>query len=185
MLQPLIKSEGMESIRRLRREFPDKTILADMKTVDAGYLEVEMAAGAGANLVTVMAVAPDSTIASAIDAGREHGVGIVVDLMGVENLVERASQVWDMGPGYLLVHTGLDEQASGATPFSSARALSESLNARLAVAGGLNPENIQFLKGSRVDVVVVGGYIIRSPDPKGAAARIREAVAELEGYRQC
>ncbi|MBU4148932.1 MAG: orotidine 5'-phosphate decarboxylase, partial [Candidatus Omnitrophica bacterium] len=38
---PLIKSEGLSAVRELRRMFPRKTIVADMKIMDAGRVEVE------------------------------------------------------------------------------------------------------------------------------------------------
>src|SRR3989304_5642011 len=58
---PLIKSEGVDAVRALRREFPDRTIVADMKIMDAGRMEVEAAAKAGANIVDVLGAAPDAT----------------------------------------------------------------------------------------------------------------------------
>ena len=53
---PLIKSEGLQAIRELRRLFPSATIVGDMKIMDAGRAEVEVAAKAGANIVDVCAV---------------------------------------------------------------------------------------------------------------------------------
>ena len=52
---PLIIAEGMHGVRALRERFPDTPIVADLKTMDGGYLEAEMMAKAGATHVVVMA----------------------------------------------------------------------------------------------------------------------------------
>src|SRR5436190_970446 len=62
---PLIKSEGMEVVRQLKKTFPGTTIVADLKTMDTGAFEVEIAAKAGADVVTVMGVTDDATILEA------------------------------------------------------------------------------------------------------------------------
>ena len=64
---PLIKSEGMDIVRQLREQFPDKTIVADMKTMDTGALETEMAAKAGADIISILAASDDGTIRDASD----------------------------------------------------------------------------------------------------------------------
>ncbi|MCD6237689.1 MAG: orotidine 5'-phosphate decarboxylase, partial [Thermoplasmata archaeon] len=59
---PLIKSEGMEVVRKLKQSFPEKTIVADMKTMDTGAVETEMAAKAGADVVCILGASDDETI---------------------------------------------------------------------------------------------------------------------------
>src|SRR2546430_16462620 len=49
---PLIKSEGMEGVRELKKSFPGVTIVADLKTMDTGAFEVEIAAKAGADVIS-------------------------------------------------------------------------------------------------------------------------------------
>ena len=71
---PLIKSEGLDSIRALRKEFPTATIVADMKTMDAGRVEMETAAKAGADIAVVMGSATDATIKECISAGKNYGI---------------------------------------------------------------------------------------------------------------
>ncbi|MFO7915709.1 MAG: orotidine 5'-phosphate decarboxylase / HUMPS family protein, partial [Candidatus Krumholzibacteriales bacterium] len=80
---PLIKSEGIEIVRILRETFPQKTIVADLKTMDTGALETEMAAKAGADIVCVMAASDDSTIKEAVASAHKYGTKIMVDLLGV------------------------------------------------------------------------------------------------------
>ena len=87
---PLIKSVGLESVRKLKEIFPDKKIVADMKTADVGYLEVEMAANSGADFVSVLAAAPRETVIEALKAGKELNVKIMSDLIGIDNKLDKA-----------------------------------------------------------------------------------------------
>src|SRR2546425_109599 len=80
---PLVKSEGIEVVRQLKKSFPGKTIVADLKTMDTGAFEVEIAAKAGADVITVMGVTDDATILEAVRAARRYGSKIMVDPMRV------------------------------------------------------------------------------------------------------
>src|SRR5262245_11285703 len=81
---PLILAEGLHGVRALRREFPDHPIVADLKTMDGGYLEAEMMAKAGATHVVVMARAHAETIKCVVKAGRDFGVKVMGDNMVCE-----------------------------------------------------------------------------------------------------
>ena len=87
---PLIKSEGLNAVRELRRRFPDRVIVADMKTMDAGRAEVEAAAKAGANIIDVLGAASDATVKECVEAADNYGAEIVVDLIEVGDPVDRA-----------------------------------------------------------------------------------------------
>ena len=82
---PLIKAEGLQAVRELKAAFPDKVIVADMKTMDAGRIELEYAAKAGATVVGVLGAASDSTIKECADAARNYGCELIVDMIGVED----------------------------------------------------------------------------------------------------
>ena len=117
---PLIKSEGLAAITAVKAAHPDKTVFADLKTMDAGELEADIAFTAGADLVTVLGVAGDSTIAGAVAAATKHGKGVVVDLIGVSDKAARAREVVALGAVFVEMHAGLDEQAEdgSSTPCS-------------------------------------------------------------------
>ncbi|RLE72282.1 MAG: 3-hexulose-6-phosphate synthase [Thermoprotei archaeon] len=173
---PLIKSEGLKSVKKLREKFPSKTILADMKTMDTGFLEVSLAAEHGADIVSILGAAPDATIISALEAAREKDVKVMVDLIGVKDKPGRARELEKIGVDYILVHVGIDEQRMGRDPLEDLKTISEVVDTKIAVAGGLTPEKIKRLKGYRVDVVIVGSYIMKSETPRLAAEKVREAV---------
>lgn len=176
---PLIKSIGIECVRQLKKEFSEKTIVADMKTMDTGYLESKIAAEAGADIVSILAVAPNSTIKGALDARNNYGIKIMVDLIGVKNKLERVKQLKKMSVDYLIVHTGIDEQKVGKSPFKDVKKLSNIVSTKLAVAGGINDENVKMLEGLNVDVVIVGGYITKSKNPEDAAKKMKEGLKWL------
>ena len=100
---PLIKSEGLEAVRQLRRMFPQTTIVADMKIMDAGRAEVETAAKAGANIVDVLGASSDATIRECIQAGKNYGAKIVVDMIAVKDAVSRSKFVEELGADYVLI----------------------------------------------------------------------------------
>ena len=108
---PLVKNAGLGAVTAVKTAHPDKIVFADMKTMDAGELEAEIAFAAGADLVSVLGSADDSTIAGAVKAAKAHNKGIVVDLIGVQDKVARAKEARALGAKFIEFHAGLDEQA--------------------------------------------------------------------------
>ncbi len=175
---PLIKSAGLESVRRLRRLFPNLTISADMKVMDAGRTEVESAAKAGAKLVHVLAVAPDATIAECVVAGREYGAEIVADLIGCGDPVERARQAAKLGVDYVGVHTAIDQQMQGADPFGLLKELVAAVEVPICVAGGIHSESAVQAVEAGASVVIVGGAVTKAADARRATEEIKRAITE-------
>jgi 3-hexulose-6-phosphate synthase/6-phospho-3-hexuloisomerase len=178
---PLIKSEGADCLRALKREFPDRVLVADMKTMDVGGFEVEIAAKAGADIVTVMGLSDDGTISEAILTGRKYGTKIMVDLMNVEDKVKRAKEVETLGASYVCLHVGIDEQMRGGkSPLEVVKAVSEVTNVPVAVAGGITSETAASFVKAGAMIIIVGGGIIKAEDVKTAARRIKEAIERGE-----
>ena len=105
---PLLKSEGAEAVRALRKAFPERTIVADMKTMDVGGFEVEIAVKAGADVVTVMGLSDDATISESALTARRYGAKVMVDLMNVPDKVARAKRSAELGASYVCLHVGID-----------------------------------------------------------------------------
>ena len=175
---PLIKSEGAEAIRALRREFPGHKIIADTKTMDVGSFEVEIVAKAGADIVTVLGLADDATIEEAVMAGRKYGAEIMVDMINVPDRVERAKQVEKLGAAYICMHMGIDTQMRGEEPpVDVLRRIVESVSIPVAVAGGITAETAgEYVEAGATDVIV-GGAIIKTDDIVSAARNIKSAMA--------
>jgi 3-hexulose-6-phosphate synthase/6-phospho-3-hexuloisomerase len=173
---PLIKSEGMEAVRQLRKAFPGHEIVADMKTMDVGAAEVEMAARAGATIVCIMAVSDNETIKDAIRCGRKYGAKIMVDLMSVMDRPKRAKELEAMGVDYICHHVGIDEQMKAITGEQELRELCGAVNVPVAVAGGLNSETAAQALKAGAEIVIVGGAIIKAAKPTEAARAIKKAM---------
>jgi len=172
---PLLKSEGLQVVRALKKEFPGHTIVADTKTMDAGRIEFEAAAKAGAGVAVVMAAASDSTIREAIEVGRNYGVKVAVDLLGVDDYLERARQVEAWGADIVYLHCPIDDQMKGLDPFDKLRKLAGAVRVPIAVAGGINSETAVDAVEAGAQILIVGGAIIKAKDAAAATADIKQA----------
>lgn len=165
---PLIKNHGMSAVAKLRAAFPSQTIVADMKTMDTGDLEVEMAAKNGADVVCILALASDFTIKRAVNSAKAHDVQVMADLIGVEDKVSRAVELQGLGVNYVLVHTPLDIQKVKLQKVESSLSeiieLKKKLDIPIAVAGGITLETIGFLKDAGAEIFVVGRTITKAKD---------------------
>ncbi|PRZ17477.1 3-hexulose-6-phosphate synthase [Nesterenkonia sandarakina] len=173
---PLIKSAGLSAVTAIKDAHPDKIVFADMKTMDAGELEADIAFAAGADLVTVLGSAGDSTIAGAVAAAKKHGKGVVVDLIGVSDKPARAREVVALGAEFVEMHAGLDEQAEEGFTFSTLLRDGEASGVPFSVAGGINTSTIESVQSSGAEVAVAGGAIYGAPDVGTAAQQLRAAI---------
>ncbi len=174
---PLIKSEGAEAVRTLRREFPEHKIIADTKTMDTGAFEVEIMAKAGANIVTVLGLAEDATIAEAVESGRKYGAEIMVDMINVPDQAARARQVAALGAAYICLHMGIDTQMKGQeAPLDVLRQIVAAVSVPVAVAGGITADTAgDYVQAGAYDIIV-GGGITKTGDIKDAAAAIKASM---------
>jgi len=176
---PLIKATGMESVRKLRKLFPHKIIVADLKTMDASYLETEMAALAGADVICILGIAPDSTIKDAVGAGKKFDVKIFADLIGIQDPINRAIHLEKLGVDIIGLHIGIDQQLRSdfdKIPFPTLKKLRETIKIPIAVAGGLKAETIPKAVEYGADILIVGSAITRSADPQQATRRLKEVI---------
>ncbi|HQK62573.1 MAG TPA: 3-hexulose-6-phosphate synthase [Methanofastidiosum sp.] len=173
---PLIKSEGMEAIRELKRTFPDKKIIADMKTMDTGDFETEMASKAGADIISILGASDDSTIKEAIKAAKKYNSEIMIDLINVKDKVGRAAEVQKMGAKYVCIHVGIDQQMKGENPLQDIKDVKDAVNITIATAGGLNSENAPEVVNAGADIVIVGGAITKAANLLEATQRIRKSI---------
>ena len=173
---PLIKSEGLDAVRELKKAFPDRRIVADLKVMDTGAFEVEIAAKAGADLVTVLGAADDDTIAEAVRGGELYGAEVMVDLLGVADPVARAKRAAELGAAAVCWHVGIDMQMAAKTPFAQLGELAKGSPVPVAVAGGLNSETVAQAVRAGAQVLIVGGAITKSPNIVEATRTIRRAI---------
>ena len=179
---PLIKSEGIRAIRSLSRTFPKQTIVADMKTLDAGAVESEMAFRAGAKVVSISGLAHDRTIRDSVQTTDRYGGMLMADLLMSPNPRKRARQLERLGVDIICVHTGVDVQKALHSRLRVSRSLLEitkALRIPVAAAGGVDPRTAGTLVKSGVSVVIVGSWITGSRDPSRASAQIMKKLSEV------
>lgn len=170
---PLLKSEGMASVRILRALPGSHLVAADTKTVDAGALEVALAAEAGADIVSVLALASRETIEEALREAERRDVAVYADMMGVEDPVGAAERLRGLGVHVALLHIGIDVQrrlgiTAGGIPELVER-VSKAFKGPVAVAGGVRPGEAGRLADAGASIVIIGGGITRAENPGEAA----------------
>ncbi|WP_298255208.1 3-hexulose-6-phosphate synthase [uncultured Arthrobacter sp.] len=174
---PLVKNAGLAAVTAIKAAHPDKIVFADLKTMDTGELEAGAAFEAGADLMTVLGVADDSTIAGAIKAGKDYGRGVVVDLIGVDDKAARAKEVTDLGAEFVEFHAGLDEQAQDGYDLGTLLTAGKKAGVPFSVAGGVELDTIKNVQASGADVAVIGSGIYGTDDPAEAARALRDAIS--------
>ncbi|MEA1966489.1 MAG: 3-hexulose-6-phosphate synthase, partial [Euryarchaeota archaeon] len=175
---PLVKSEGMAAVRALRKAFPDHGIVADMKTMDTGAIEVEMAAKSGADIVAILGGADDSTIEDAVRSARKYGVALMADLLSVDDPINRAKKLEELGIECICVHAGIDQQMKGMDALAVLKEVADAvgIEVEVAVAGGLDSGDAAKAASLGADVIIVGGAITRSDNVASSAGEIRHAI---------
>ncbi|HTY82189.1 MAG TPA: orotidine 5'-phosphate decarboxylase / HUMPS family protein, partial [Dehalococcoidales bacterium] len=174
---PLIKSEGMNAVRALRAKFPGQTIVADMKTMDAGAAEIEIAAKAGANVVLILGCSPDSCINEAVLAGKKYGVKVGADLISCDDPIQRSIELEKMGVDIVNIHVGLDQQVLGIKPVELVRKVAAAVrNVAIAAAGGLNSETAPLAYEAGASIIIIGGSLYKARSPEESARKIVAAL---------
>lgn len=170
---PCIKHNGINILNVFRKRFPDNQILVDLKTMDAGYYEAEPFYKAGADICTVLGAADTGTIKGVVDVANAYNKKAQVDLINVVDKKKDAKKIAALGAHIIGIHTGLDQQAVGQTPFVDLDMIvSLDLGVEVSVAGGIKPETVKQVINTGANIVVAGAAIYGAPDPAEAAEKI-------------
>ena len=137
------------------------------------------AAEAGADIITVLGATDDSTIRGAVEEAKKQGKKILVDMINVKNIEERAIEIDALGVDYICVHTGYDLQAVGQSPFEELRIIKRVVkHAKTAVAGGIKLSTLPEVIKAQPDLVIVGGGITGQEDKQAAAAEMQKLIKQ-------
>ncbi len=179
---PLIIAEGMNGVRALRERFPDTPIVADLKTMDGGWLEAELMARAGADIVVVMARAHEETIKCVVRAGRDLGIRVMGDNLGSPDMVGAAKFLEDMGCDFVIHHIGYDERRGIAarggrmpSPLDQLRDVVQACSVPVQAVGGLTIEQAIRTPEYGAPLVVLGAPLTIDADA------FRTASGDVEG----
>lgn len=174
---PCIKYNGLKIVEALKARFPEHRLLVDLKTMDAGEYEAAPFYAAGADICTVLGVSGMATIGGVVKAAKAHNAEVQVDLINVPDKAQCAKESAALGAQIVGVHTGLDAQAAGQTPFSDLQEIAQlDLDVKVSVAGGIKPATVGQVVEAGASIVVVGAAIYGAESPARAAREIREAV---------
>ncbi|MEJ7768007.1 MAG: orotidine 5'-phosphate decarboxylase / HUMPS family protein [Chitinophagaceae bacterium] len=181
---PLILAEGLHGVKKLRAAFPGIPIVADLKTMDGGYLEAEMMFKAGATHVVVMARAHEETIKCVVKAGKDFGGKVMGDNLACEDKVAAARWLEDLGCDFIVHHTGYDERRGIAArglvmpgPLDQLREVVAAVRVPVQAVGGLTLEQAVRCPEYGAPLVVLGAPITIDADSfKTADGNIEESL---------
>lgn len=176
---PVINKEGLKAVAEVKAAFPNLEVLADVKIMDAAAYEVSNAAAAGADIVTILAQAEDSSIKGAVEEAKKLGKKILVDMIAVKDIKTRAAELDKLGADYICVHTGYDMQAEGKDSFEDLRTIKSVVkNAKTAIAGGIKLETLPEVIKAQPDLIIVGGGITSKENKATEAEKIQKMIKE-------
>ena len=172
---PFIIDEGVNAVREFKKEFPAKEILADLKIMDAGAYEAELALKAGADYVTDLGVTDVLTVKGCVEMADKYNKEIVVDMICVSDLPAKIKEMEDVKAHFVSVHTGADQQAAGREPIEDLKIMTaHTKKAKISVAGGISSRTAQMYVDLNPDILIVGSAITHADDPAAEAKAIRD-----------
>lgn len=181
---PLILAEGTRAIRALHSRFPAHPIVADLKIMDGGALETDLAAEAGASFVVVMSRATDATVRAVVRAAGNRGIRVMADILGAADYRAEARRMEDLGADVVIAHLGFDERAE-----ASERSVFDFLPDAIAgtslpvqAVGGIRLTDLSRLPALGAPLVVVGAPLVISEEAFAPAVdldSLGEILAEL------
>lgn len=171
---PMIMRDGLHTVSDIKKKHPQLTVLADTKIVDGGSTECEDACRAGADIITVLALADNCTVTGVIDTAHKYNRKAMADLINVQDIPKRATELLSMGIDYICVHTAFDIQKAGRTPLGDLKALlTVAPRTHAAVAGGINKETIHDYLALAPAIIIMGGALYNTSNIRKAITDIR------------
>lgn len=185
---PLVKKFGVGIVSKIRELKKDAFIIADLKTLDVGRIEVKMAADETADAVAISGLGTQESIEKAIHEAQKQGIYSILDMMNVENFTEKLENL-NFKPDIVLLHRNVDletlkaergEEQADMTEWGNINKIKEIIgkNGLVAVAGGIVPKKMDQALDSGADIIVVGRYIIGSRDVRRAAEDFLEKMPQ-------
>ena len=176
-------TEGLNAVRALRQQCPEKTIVADWKVADAGETLAEQAFGAGANWMTIICAAPLATVEKGHEVALRCGGEIQMELFGHWTL-DDAREWHRIGVTQAIYHRGRDAQASGQQwgelDLASMKALSD-IGLQLSITGGITPADLPLFKQINVKAFIAGRALTGAANPPQVAHAFHSHIRDIWG----
>ncbi|MGD6807328.1 MAG: bifunctional 5,6,7,8-tetrahydromethanopterin hydro-lyase/3-hexulose-6-phosphate synthase [Candidatus Bathyarchaeia archaeon] len=163
---PLIKRYGTRVINDIRKAAKDKFIIADLKTLDVGKVEADIAYEDTADAVVAAGLAPPETLDSTVQEARRLGIYAVIDMLNVEDVLAKLKSVKDF-PDIVILHRGIDQETGRSSGLERIKMIREAFPNKkflIAVAGGIVPETAKEALDKGADILIVGRYVTQSKD---------------------
>ncbi|WP_191561091.1 3-hexulose-6-phosphate synthase [Metabacillus idriensis] len=173
----LIKEFGVASISKFKEAFPDKTILADMKTIDNALYEFTLSFNAGADIATVMGVSPMPTIEVCMEAAAKHGKKTMIDILNTT--AQQRASIFAFTDAIFCDHISKDLQERSGLKSTNSYCFDPAL--QWAVAGGITGDSIRNMAEPLPDIVIVGSAITKAIHPEKAAEAFRRIIGRKKG----
>ena len=174
----LCLTAGLQVIRDIKHLDPEKPIVADIRIGRAGRLFSSLALSHGADVVTMLAEAPNSVILEAIESAHAAGGRIELELpFGASEELIRSSVA--TGADGIIVHQRSGSDFRVDSWLQTTLSMLTDMKGRFAIslAGGLNAESIAQLNPAwAIDTLVVGSEVTKSIDPRAMLREIRSAL---------
>jgi 3-hexulose-6-phosphate synthase/6-phospho-3-hexuloisomerase len=179
---PLLLGEGLRAVEALHARFPKHPIVADLKTMDGGYLEAEMMAKAGASFVVVMGRAHEATVRRVVDAARDYGIKVMGDNLAADDRIANAKWLESLGVDYIIHHIGYDERRliEGLSPMDELDEVVEAVSVPVQAVGGLSITQAIECPAHGAPLVVLGApLVIDADDFKAASTDLHGVLSEI------
>ena len=167
----VIKEYGMSIVKEIKEKYSALTLLADMKTCDAGRSEALQAFRSGADIMTVMAFSANQTIMDTLSIAQEYEKRVMIDLLGIQTR-DRVKELVYLGCDLFCIHLGKDMQQHETLDINELLKLVDGLDVDVAIAGGVDAMMIQEIKQLPIDIAIVGSAITSSKQPRLASKEI-------------
>jgi bifunctional enzyme Fae/Hps len=178
---PLIKRYGAKVINDLRQVAKDTFMVADLKTLDVGKVEADLAYDETADAVVASGLAPAETIDAFVHEAKRLGIYAAVDMMNVDDVLKKLKSFKEF-PDIVILHRGIDQETGrehGLDLIPEIRSTYKDKKFLIAVAGGIVPETAKEALKKGADIIIVGRYVTQSKDVERAVRDFLEATPEM------
>lgn len=178
---PLIKRYGTRVINDLRQVAKDKFMIADLKTLDVGKVEADIAYEDTADAVVAAGLAPPETLDATIHEAKRLGIYGIVDMLNVENVLEKLQSLKEF-PDVIILHRGIDQETGRSCGLERIQIIRQAFPNKkflIAVAGGIVPETAKEALEKGADILIVGRYVTQSKDIERSVRDFLELTASM------